>query len=213
MLKLIVVFVHLLAVCTALGAIIATDLRLLARLRERRLRLAPPNAYVMRLVGVSLAVLWASGALLLWLGHQEDPAYLSGNPKLIGKLMLVAVLTLNAAWLHLHTFRWLARARRVARWRFSETIAVAAPVAVSNSLWLYCAFLGIARPWNGVVPLGRVLEGGAVVFLLSFAAVLAVLIAVGRDTARAERRRAGRATTQPGAVGDWLHDRALGGRT
>ncbi|MGE1070887.1 hypothetical protein, partial [Pantoea agglomerans] len=92
------------------------------------------------------------GAVLLWLGQRADPQFLS-NPKLIGKLMLVALLTLNAALLHLHTFSWLGGARRVARWSFAEGIAVALPVAASNSLWLYCAFLGIARPWNHVVPL------------------------------------------------------------
>lgn len=210
MFKLIVVFVHLLAVCTALGAIIATDLRLLARLSERRMRLAPPNPYVMRLVGGALLLLWISGGLLLWLGHQESPDFLS-NPKLLGKLLLVGLLTLNAAWLHAQTFPWLARARRVARWSFMEGLVVAVPVAASTALWLYCAFLGIARPWNFVVPLSQVLAGAALVFLLSLAGVLAVLTIVGRDTERAARRRAGRSTV-PGAIGDWLRGRAVGQR-
>jgi hypothetical protein len=211
MFKLIVVFVHLLAVCTALGAIIATDLRLLARLRERRMRLAPPNSYVMRLVGGALLVLWLSGAVLLWLGHEENPEVLN-NPKLIGKLVLVGLLTLNAVWLHALTFPWLAHARRVARWSFMEGLVVAVPVAASNALWLYCAFLGIARPWNFVVPLSQVLAVAALVFLLSLAGVLTVLTIVGRDTERAARRRAGRATTVPGAISGWLRERALGQR-
>jgi hypothetical protein len=211
MFKLIVVFIHLLAVCTALGAIIATDLRLLARLSERRMRLAPPNGYVMRLVGGALVVLWLSGGLLLWLGHQESADTLN-NPKLIGKLVLVGLLTLNAAWLHALTFPWLARARRVARWSFMEGMAVAVPVAASNALWLYCAFLGIARPWNHVVPLSQVLAVAALVFLLSLAGVLTILTIVGRDTERAARRRAGRTTTVPGAISGWLRGRVAGAR-
>jgi len=211
MLKLLVVFIHLLAVCTALGAILATDLRLLARLSERRMRLAPPNRFVMRLVGGSLVVLWLSGALLMWLGHQDNPGSLS-NPKLIGKLLLVGLLTLNGAWLHLLTFPWLARARRVARWGFAEGLSVAVPVAVSNALWLYCAFLGIARPWNFAVPLSQVLAGAALVFMLTLAGVLTVLTIVGRDTERAARRRerGTRPTTVPAAIGDWLRGRAVG---
>jgi hypothetical protein len=198
-------------VCTALGAIIATDVRLLARLSERRLRLAPPNSFVMRLVGAALLLLWLSGGLLMWLGHQDNPEYLH-NPKLIGKLWLVALLTLNAAWLHLQTFPWLTYARRVARWGFMEGLAVAVPVAASNALWLYCAFLGIARPWNFVVPLEQVLAGAALVFLLSLASVLTVLTIVGRDTERAARRRerGGRPSTVPGAISGWLRGRAAG---
>jgi len=189
MFKLIVVFIHLLAVCTALGAIMATDLRLLARLSEHRMRLAPPNTYVMRLVGGSLLLLWISGGMLLWLGHEENPDFLT-NPKLIGKLLLVGLLTINAAWLHAQTFPWLTRSRRVARWSFMEALVVAVPVAASNGLWLYCAFLGIARPWNFVVPLSQVMAGAALVFLLSLASVLTVLTIVGRDTERAADRAA-----------------------
>jgi hypothetical protein len=32
------------------------------------------------------------------------------------------------------------------------------PVALSNCLWMFCAFLGIARPWNDSMPMRDVLE-------------------------------------------------------
>lgn len=177
------------AVCTAIGAIVATDLRLLGKLRARTDRIAPPNEFVMRLVAGSLVVLYLSGAALIWVGCRDNPAYLD-NPKLQAKLVLVGLLTLNAVVLHWHTFPWLSTARRVSSWGFVEGLWVAVPVAVSNSLWLYCAFLGIARPWNFVVPLHDVLAVAAVVLMLSLAGVLAALAFAAHGSRRRAARRA-----------------------
>ena len=149
---LLVLFAHLLGTCVALGAIVATDLRLLGRLAQARVRIAPPNPFVMRLISVALAVLYLSGACLVWTGWSADAAYLD-NPKLQGKLILVLLLSLNALVLHHITFPGLARGRRVARWKPRDFMRVAVPVALSNALWMYCAFLGIARPWNHTVSL------------------------------------------------------------
>jgi hypothetical protein len=65
MLHLALVFVHFLAAALALGAIVATDLRLLSKLAQDRVRIAPPNAFVSRIVVVSLVVLCATGAAIV----------------------------------------------------------------------------------------------------------------------------------------------------
>src|SRR5438128_962101 len=126
---MLVVFVHLLAASTALGAIVATDLRLLSRLAQDRVRIAPPNEFVARIVLVALLVLYLSGALIVWQGLSERADYLA-NPKLQAKLLFVALLTINAFVLHRFTFARLARGRRVARWGAADWIVVAVPVAV-----------------------------------------------------------------------------------
>jgi hypothetical protein len=171
-LKLLVLYVHLLATCCALGSLLATDLRLLGRLLHQPSRIGPPNGYVTRLVGVSLAVLVASGLALIAFGLQER-ADLLHNPKLQAKLLLVGLLCANGWVLHRHTFRKLAKKRPpkglVAR------LKLAVPVALSNSLWLYIAFLGIARPWNFSLPLTQVLAIGAAVFGLALAGVAVAL--------------------------------------
>lgn len=186
--KLIVLFAHLLGTSLALGAIVATDIRLLGRLAQARVRIAPPNPFVMRLITLALVLLYLSGGCLLWLGWITDAAYLS-NPKLQGKLILVLLLSLNALVLHHLTFPGLARARRVARWKWRDFTRVAVPVALSNALWMYCAFLGIARPWNHTVSLSFVLGTGAAVFgmaLLGVGALLAVAAQdrIGREAGR-----------------------------
>ena len=119
MLYLLLVFAHLLAASMALGAIVATDLRLLSKLAQDRVRIAPPNEFVARLVMVALLVLWVTGAAIVAHGLLERADYL-GNPKLQAKILLVALLTLNAVVLHRVTFPRLARGRSVARWRASD---------------------------------------------------------------------------------------------
>ena len=179
MLYLILVFAHLLAASMALGAIVATDLRLLSKLAQDRVRIAPPNEFVARMVMVALLVLWVTGAMIVGHGLLERADYLS-NPKLQAKILLVALLTLNAVALHRVTFPRLARGRRVARWRASEWIAIAVPVAVSNFLWMFTAFLGIARPWNYAMPLGDILAIAAGLYFVVQLGVFAILRLAGR---------------------------------
>jgi len=179
MLYLILVFAHLLAASTALGAIVATDLRLLSKLAQDRVRIAPPNAFVARMVMVALLVLWITGAAIVAHGMVERPDYLS-NPKLQAKILLVALLTLNAVALHRLTFPRLARGRSVARWRASEWLVIAVPVAMSNFLWMFTAFLGVARPWNYAMPLVDILAIAAGLFALVLLGVVAILRLAGR---------------------------------
>jgi hypothetical protein len=186
--KLIILFAHLLGTSLALGAIVATDIRLLGRLAQTRVRIAPPNPFVMRLISLALALLYLTGGCLVWLGWSADPAYLS-NPKLQGKLILVLLLSLNALVLHRITFPGLAGARRVARWKARDFVRVAVPVALSNALWMYCAFLGIARPWNHTVSLSFVLGTAAAVFGVTLLGVCALLAVAAQDrTGRAAGR-------------------------
>jgi hypothetical protein len=190
MLKLLVVYIHLLATCSALGAILATDLRLLCKLAGYRVRIAPPNGFVTRLVGLSLVLLVLTGAGLIGLGLLERPDYFLGNPKLQAKVLLVATLTVNAFVLHRFTFPRLARGRRVTLASLPDALSVAVPVALSNCLWLFIAFLGIARPWSYVMPLGDVLGIAAALFSFTLIGVLLMLAIAARK--------------HPSPQGDWI---------
>ena len=171
---MLLVFAHLLAASTALGAIVATDLRLLSKLAQDRMRIAPPNEFVARIVIVALCVLYLTGGAIVAQGLLERPDDLA-NPKLQAKLLLVALLTVNAFVLHRLTFPRLARGRRVARWHVSDWIVVGVPVGVSNFLWLFVSFLGIARPWNHSMPLQDILEIAAALYVAVQAGVFAIL--------------------------------------
>ena len=60
MLYLMLVFGHLLATSMALGAIVATDLRMLSKLAQDRVRIPPPNEFVARLVTIALVLLYVT---------------------------------------------------------------------------------------------------------------------------------------------------------
>jgi hypothetical protein len=178
--KLLVLFAHVLGTSLALGAIVATDLRLVGKLADHRVRIAPPNPYVMRLITIALGVLYATGALLITLNWLDDPRSIV-NPKLQAKLLLVLLLTLNAVVLHRYTFPSLARGRSVSRWKARDYLRVAVPVGLSNCLWMYCAFLGIARPWNHTVSIAFVLGHAAWLFALVLAGIVTLLAIAGQD--------------------------------
>ena len=197
MLKLLVVYLHLLATCAAVGLVIAADIKLLGkvwlRLQSRRrggrlepLRLAPPGEFVTRLVSVSLVVLLITGAMLVAMALDERPDALS-NGKLLGKMLLVAVLGINAVVLHRLTFVRLARPEGL-RMRGAADVGtlvwrIALPAAVSTGLWAYCAFLGIARPWNHAISLAETVGLGLAV-VAALWAVLAGMLVVAASPVR-----------------------------
>ena len=178
MLYMILVFGHLLATSMALGAIVATDLRMLSKLGHDKVRIPPPNEFVARLVTSALLLLYATGTGLLWLGLQDNPDFL--GPKMQGKLVLVLLLTFNAFVLHRITFPRLARGRSLRRWRFVDWLVIVPPVALSNCLWMFCAFLGIARPWNTSMPMRDILEIAAGLYVSALVGVGLVLAAAAR---------------------------------
>lgn len=190
MLKLAVLYVHLLGTCLALGLVMATDARLLARVLGWGAVLAPPSRFVRRAIGFALGVLLLSGAMLVALGLAGDPHYLA-NPKLQGKLLLVTLLCANASVLHHRIFPLLRRARPVAQWRTGQRNLVAVSVGLSASLWLYCAFLGIARPWSHTVPLSTVLAIGLTLWAVC-AAATRIALALAACEAPQSHRHEGR---------------------
>jgi hypothetical protein len=175
-----VLFAHLLATCLALGLIMLTDARLLAKVLGYRVVIPPPSRFETRGIMLALLLLVASGAALIALAEGGAAAALT-NPKLQAKLMLVAVLGANAFALHFLVFPTLERAVPVRRWSGLQRTVIASVVGVSNGLWLYCAFLGIARPWNHSVPTGTVLAIGGGVCMTMALTVRLTLGLAARD--------------------------------
>lgn len=197
LLYMLLVFGHLLAASMALGAIVATDLRMLSKLSHEKVRIPPPNEFVARLVTIALVLLYLTGAGIVALASLGQPGYFL-NEKLQGKLLLVVLLTLNAFVLHRLTFPRLARGRSVRRWTLLDWIVVVPPIALSNCVWMFCAFLGIARPWNHAIPLARLLEVAATLYAVAVVAVTLMLVAASR------KQRPGRIGEGIAALKRWL---------
>jgi hypothetical protein len=138
---------------------------------------------------VALLLLATSGAGLIAFGLDARPDYLA-NPKLQAKLVLVLLLAANSVVLHQVVFPILERGRPVSRWSSRSCWRVALSVGLSNSLWFYCAFLGIARPWNFTLPFWQVFSVAPVLWLAFSLAIRFTLTLAGRD--------------EPAGQGDWI---------
>lgn len=180
------VFLHLVATCAAIGTILIADMRLVATMIGYRVVVVPPRRLEAVLIAVSLVLLYVTGAILIAIGLASNPLYLD-NPKLQGKLIVVAVLTANAFVLHYLSFPLLGRERPVSNWSPGQWLTVCATVSLSNSMWIYSAFLGVARAWNYSVSVPFVLAVGYAVWLVFFVAVNVVLALASRDAPKAQR--------------------------
>ena len=179
-LKTLIVYIHLIATCVAIGTIVITDLRLAAKASGYKVVIPPPERLETTIIAFALTLLYLTGAAVVVLGLQADPDFL-GNQKVQAKLVLVGLLTLNAFVLHRKVFPILGRSQPVSRWSRRDWTTVAGSVSLSNSLWFFCAFLGIARTWNGTVSLGYVLTVAALVWLSVFVLVHLLLSLASRD--------------------------------
>lgn len=180
MLKTLIVYLHLIATCAAIGTIVITDLRLMAKALGYRVVIPKPERFETWTISAALVGLYLTGAVIVFLGLQANPDYLD-NEKLQAKLVLVGLLTLNAVVLHKAVFPILGRSRPVSRWSRPEWFTVSLSVSLSNSIWLFCAFLGVARIWNGTVSVEFVLGVAAVAWLILFLLVNAMLSLASRD--------------------------------
>lgn len=180
-----IVFLHLLATCAAIGTIVITDLRLLGKVMGYRVVIPRPERFETTIISLALLVLYATGAAIVWMALEKNPQYLH-NQKLQAKLVLVLILSINAVYLHKRVFSILERSRPVSKWKRSHRFDVSIGVALSNSLWFFCAFLGIARPWNNTVPIVFVLCVAVAIWLGMFIVVNAILHLASRDEPRYE---------------------------
>jgi hypothetical protein len=180
MFRTLIVYVHLLATCIAIGTIVLTDLRLMAKVMGYRVVIPKPERLETTIITVALTLLYLTGAAIVFLGVEANPDYLE-NEKLLAKLLLVGLLTVNAVMLHKAVFPILGRSRPVSQWSRQEWFTVSTCVSLSNSVWLYCAFLGVARVWNNTVSLEHVLSVALAVWITLFLLVNTVLKLAARD--------------------------------
>jgi hypothetical protein len=130
-----VLYLHLVAFAIAFAAVAREDL---AVLRTRRIDLPRLAATARVLVG-ALALLWLSGAALLWIDVGPDLQAVLESPKRLAKILVVSALTANGLALHWLAFPMLREARG------SGVRVPVALGAVSSVSWAYASFVGVAR--------------------------------------------------------------------
>ncbi len=147
----LLVYVHLMAACVAVGILLMQDLSL-SKTAGRRLSIGAVKDLkaAAHIIMLALGVLWASGLVLVIWGAVKDPEYLL-NQKLWAKVAVVVVLTANGAVLHRFSFPRVVSSTGMIGLGILEKTAVVMTGAVSTVSWLFACYLGIARPWNHAV--------------------------------------------------------------
>jgi hypothetical protein len=184
MLKIYLLFIHVLATCTVIGTIVLSDVRMLAKVVGYKVIVAPPSRLEAQAVMAGLALLSLSGAALVALGLEQQPDFLA-NGKFLAKLVLVTALAFNGLVMHRKVFSQLLEAGPVSRWPHSLMVKVSFSVGLSNSVWLYVVFLGLAKPWNFIKPMAEVL---AIAVALWLVAALVVYLLLRLAAVEAPRR-------------------------
>jgi hypothetical protein len=153
--RLIALYPHLIACCIALGGIILSDAKFI--LSKGQLSDAD-RIFLLdlsRIVSFALVVLWLTGLSIIAIDFAHWPSWseLLAKPKLIAKLIVVCILSLNGYLLH-----------RIVLPTFTEQIPLASIEtrrlrcmfvlgAISGTSWLFAAFLGIAKPLSAILGL------------------------------------------------------------
>jgi len=163
-------FAHLIAFALAFAAILAEDLALLSSRQIDQDKLVATGRTIVRL----LATLWITGATLIVMDVGWDLAALLDRPKLLTKLTVVSVLTLNGWLLHQFAFPVMTSPSLDKPGHGATLCAVLG--AVSSVSWLYASFVGVARL---IAP-----KLGLLGFMSTYVMCLATGVAVGLLVAR-----------------------------
>lgn len=147
--KTLVVYVHLLSACVAVGSLLLQDIGL-CRARARKLleREIEDLKKTIKVISVALILLWVSGIALVTLGYMASPEKYLANEKLWAKITVVVILTVNGFVLHSKTFPKFQVGTVFVHLPTATSMLVVLTGSISTVTWLFACYLGIARPWN-----------------------------------------------------------------
>lgn len=187
--RMMAIYLHVLALAIAAVAVAFGDFAIFARERIDMKMLGKAAS----VATLALVVLWITGLGVIAMDTGFDTELLATKPKLLAKLSVVTVLTVNSLALHLLAFP------RMAVPQADPQQAAVLPVvfgAISATSWLYAAFVGIAKPVAAM--LGYMGFMGMFAGLTLAAIGFALLTVRPRLAARLERANASLGAFSPG---------------
>jgi hypothetical protein len=165
------VYGHIIAFALALATILKEDARFLRAKRVDSASLLESA----KLVKLLLLALWATGIPMVLMDVGTDVSLLLSKPKLVAKLIVVAILTLNGILLHIVAFPMLVQKPKNA----ARAATIAAMLgAISAASWLCASLLGASRIVAPYFSLNDFVS--AYLLVLAMALAVAILIVRGR---------------------------------
>jgi len=187
---------HVLALALGLGAALLADWVVLRKLTFGNVSQRAAGQLVDLSQGVSagLVLIWVTGALLVADSAWDAPASIM-NQKLWAKLVIVAILTLNALLLHGIVLPRVAS--RVGQPLFDTSFGRLPLIStlfgvISAVSWTFAAGLGVARELNGHVNLVPILGSYLVALLLVWVAAVTLFYSVRHRRLRPGSSKAAR---------------------
>ncbi|MBC7778496.1 MAG: hypothetical protein H7125_00185 [Proteobacteria bacterium] len=132
------ILAHVLAFTVAASAVAFGDFAIFGR---RRVDLALLSKAT-QIVTFALIALWITGLAVIWLDTRFALAAMMSNQKLLAKLTVVTLLTLNGIALHRLAF---PRFRLPQRDPGRAALLSSVLGAISGATWLFAAFIGVGR--------------------------------------------------------------------
>lgn len=137
--RMALLFLHVLAVIAAGVGIALGDYAILS-LRGINTRLLFNAGQI---TSLALLFLWMTGLAIIWVDTRFEWSVLIATPKLLAKLTVVTLLSLNGVLLHQFVFKRLNETQ-------SKTQYIAKVLTLSGTIsivsWIYAIFLGLAKP-------------------------------------------------------------------
>lgn len=185
-LRMGLIYLHLLAFAAAAGAVALGDYALFSG-RSINADLLDTSA---RGVSFALAGLWVTGAGVIWIDTGFDPGQLLAKHKILAKLTVVALLTLNGFALHAFAF---PRIKNPQERGGGAALLPATLGSISVTSWIYAAFIGVAKPlvpalgYVGLIALYAAALGAAIaIALVAVRPVLVRRLGAGVPSPRSE---------------------------
>ncbi|MFC5473627.1 hypothetical protein [Paraherbaspirillum soli] len=149
LLRLGIVYAHLIACCVAIGLVLTSDIAMIKQLINGDALDHSDNTHLADLkktVSLSLIALWITGIAIVWMDVSGKGLVYFLNPKMQAKITIVVLLTINGFLLHSTVMPALQKAGSLLKLSFSQRTLALFTGAVSGVSWFYAAMLGVGRP-------------------------------------------------------------------
>jgi hypothetical protein len=199
LMRLALVYCHLLACCVALGLILKSDLAMLRQLLQDPGKPAYGAQEMQELkatVSTALLILWITGSALIWLDVVHEGWRILTNPKLQAKIIVVLVLSFNGWLLHRMVLPACRQAGSLAHLPQPQYLLALFSGTVSGVSWLYALLLGAGHVLSWQYTLLQLLAAYPVLIAAGTAGLLFLLRRHAPSSTTGAATRAGSPATR-----------------
>lgn len=177
LLRMAIVYPHLIACCVAIGLVLTSDIALIRQLINGHSPTQHDDQHMASLqktVSLALIALWITGISIIALDMSSKGWSYLMNPKLQAKILIVTLLTFNGFILHSTVIPAMKKVGSLLDLALSQRLLALFSGVISGVSWFYAAMLGIGRPLNWKYSLLEILLAYPLLIAAGFVSMLAL---------------------------------------